>query len=155
MRKRILVPAVLAGLAVAVVLGGHVTVAKDAPKPDDLPRLRSAEWMAKLKADDLVGFFVILETDPIATVTKPNEGMKQTLKLQRDEFAKHQGRPIGDVELVRTETIGKSFLRLTYLDKFERHAMLWQFVFYRNADGWKLQGLTWNFNSTVLFAEGK
>ena len=56
---------------------------------------------------------------------------------------------------MRTETIGKSFLRLTYLDKFERHAMLWQFVIYRSAEGWNLQGLTWNFNSTVLFAEAR
>ena len=82
----------MSGLALVLVLGGHFTVAKDAPKPDDLPRLRSGEWMAKLKADDLAGFFAILETDPIATVTKPNENMKQALKLQRDEFAKHQGR---------------------------------------------------------------
>ena len=70
MRKRTLVSAALAGLAVAVVLGGHFTVAKDAPKPDDLPRLRSGEWMAKLKADDLAGFFAILETDPVGRLAE-------------------------------------------------------------------------------------
>ncbi|MDH5835255.1 DUF2059 domain-containing protein [Luteimonas kalidii] len=45
-----------------------------------------------------------------------------------------------DYELLRNDTIGDSVMRLMFLQRRERYAMNWQFVWYRGDGGWLLSG---------------
>ncbi|MEW6357771.1 MAG: hypothetical protein AB1696_15670 [Planctomycetota bacterium] len=47
-------------------------------------------------------------------------------------------------EFVRQDAAGESLLRLTYLHKFERHALGWVFIFYKPRDQWLLNEFRWD-----------
>jgi hypothetical protein len=50
-------------------------------------------------------------------------------------------------ELIQEETAGDSIIRYTYIQKMERHAMVWFFVFYKPGNEWILD--SWYFNDNI------
>jgi hypothetical protein len=65
-------------------------------------------------------------------------------------FAPRFGKSIGAV-FAREEIVADTVLRLTYVQKFERHALRWTFLFYRPADRWLLNRFAWDENLQQLF----
>lgn len=60
------------------------------------------------------------------------------------------GKIIG-YEFVREEMINDTIMRLTYIQKFERHAIRWIFLFYKPDDKWLLNSFTWDDKISQLF----
>jgi hypothetical protein len=54
-------------------------------------------------------------------------------------------------EFISERKIGQSFLQYTYLQKFERHAIRWTFVFYKPKDAWLVNGVAWDDGVYQLF----
>ncbi len=70
------------------------------------------------------------------------EAMFAALDIQVDI---KYGQRIGDLELARTDKVGRSFVRYCYVEKRERGPMVWQFAFYRPESGnWQWHGFSWN-----------
>ncbi len=82
------------------------------------------------------------EIDELATATAS----------QRGNLVTRFGDSLG-YELVRSETVGKVLLQLTYIEKTERHALRWIFLFYRPRDSWILNRVRWDDNTPALFGE--
>jgi hypothetical protein len=61
----------------------------------------------------------------------------------RARFAREFGPPAGQFEFVRESILSESLVHVVYLEKFQRDGVLWYFVLYRTADGWKLVGVSW------------
>jgi hypothetical protein len=59
--------------------------------------------------------------------------------------------PSTGYELVRNDTIQDSLIRAIFLHRFERHAVVWQFVWYRGKEGWVLSGLKYTDDLPQLF----
>jgi hypothetical protein len=71
-------------------------------------------------------------------------------ELQLPVIASRFGKPIG-YELVRNDTVGASLVQAIYLQKFERHAMVWRFIYYKNDKGWVLNSFKFSDDlGTVL-----
>ena len=49
------------------------------------------------------------------------------------------------------ERIGTSFVRYTFLQKYERYAMRWTFSFYRPKDGWMTSTFKWDDQIEALY----
>ncbi|NZA24914.1 hypothetical protein H0E84_00805 [Luteimonas sp. SJ-92] len=47
-----------------------------------------------------------------------------------------------DYELLRNDSIGGSLIRVVFVHRFEKHAVPWQFVWYRGGDGWLLNSFS-------------
>jgi hypothetical protein len=65
------------------------------------------------------------------------------------------GKTIG-VEYIGQSSVGSSLVRMTYIQKFEKHAMQWNFFLYQGVDGWsvntfsfddKIQGLYYKYTA--------
>jgi len=54
-------------------------------------------------------------------------------------------------EFIRAEKIGNSFLRLTYLQKFEKSAFRWRITFYNSSDKWLVNAVSWDHSLDPLF----
>lgn len=54
-------------------------------------------------------------------------------------------------EFVRTRKVGESFIEYTYIQKFERHALRWKFVFYKPVDHWLINAVSWDDEVRQLF----
>ena len=65
------------------------------------------------------------------------------LEMQGPLQAANYGKSIG-YELLRNDTVGDSLMRTVYMQKFERHAVFWIFLFYRGGDGWLLSEVSYS-----------
>lgn len=57
------------------------------------------------------------------------------------------------IEFLKAQTLGGSFVRLTYLEHRTASAVAWRFTCYRSKNEWRLVGMTWDGNLESLFQE--
>lgn len=58
---------------------------------------------------------------------------------------------ITGTELIKTNKLGESWVRYTYLQKFENHSIAWNLVFYKPEDTWKVNAIIFNDQIHLLF----
>lgn len=88
---------------------------------------------------------------PHSTIpAEQGEGLIQQIEQQKPTIDAGYGASV-DYELVRNDTIHDSLIRAVFLHRFERHAMVWQFVWYRGKGGWVLSGLKYSADLPLLF----
>jgi hypothetical protein len=118
------------------------------PSPESARDL-AERVMQRVAKDDIEGGLATLkpywllgpgEFDAIA------EKVKLQLPLIRQRF----GKAIG-YELIRNEKVGTSLLQFTYLQRFEKHAARWIFIFYRGEKDWLLNSFWFDDNTRALF----
>jgi len=103
--------------------------------PSDARKLAD-NVMAKVAAGDTEGGLRL--TKPYVIIPDAEfEAMLGQLKLQAPLMASRFGATVSS-EFIREDTVGDSLVRLTYIQRFERHPMRWVFYFYRGKDGWVL-----------------
>ncbi|MCK9469493.1 MAG: hypothetical protein M0Q49_08750 [Porticoccaceae bacterium] len=67
-----------------------------------------------------------------------------------DQAIRHYGPSVG-VEMMKTEMAGNSFLRATYLVKYEATAITWFMIFYKVRDTWVLNEFNYDILSNANF----
>ena len=68
------------------------------------------------------------------------------VEMQMPMVLQRYGKPVG-FDLVKVETAGNSLIQFAYLQKFERHALVWRFIFYQSNGLWMLNH--WSFDDKV------
>ena len=68
------------------------------------------------------------------------------LDMQMPIINQRFGKSIG-YDFVEKETLGNSLVQYVYLQKFEKHVMVWRFIFYKPNDKWLFN--TFYFNDQV------
>ena len=81
------------------------------------------------------------------------------LKQAQEQAEKNQvfveerlGQPCG-YRLVKEEVVPEVCLRHTYVIKYEKHLVRWQFVFYKAKDRWQLNSFKWDDSIEALFGQ--
>ena len=69
-------------------------------------------------------------------------------RMQLEQFI---GTSVG-YEFIRSEKVGESLLKLVYIEKAEKQAIPWQFIFYKNGAGWALSAFSNSDNINTLFS---
>jgi len=54
-------------------------------------------------------------------------------------------------QFLRSESAGDNLVRWTYLERFEKSAITWNFLGYRGKAGWMIAGVTWSGDLDQLF----
>jgi hypothetical protein len=98
--------------------------------------------MAKVAKGDLPGAFATMKPYVIIPPTEFDAAALQS-KSQRDLVGNRFGKTIG-FEFIGEKRSGQSLLKLTYIEKTERHALPWIFFFYRTPKGWVLNSFFWH-----------
>ncbi len=78
--------------------------------------------------------------------------MLNNLKMQQPMMEQRFGKTLG-VENISEKFVGNSFMRITYVQKFEKHAMRWNFYFYKPKNGWVLDTFNTDDKLQLLFTE--
>lgn len=113
---------------------------------------------ARKLADQTMGFVRQEKFADAYAVVKPFwplpaieiDGLANQMNTQWPMIQQRFGKSIG-TEFVKESRAGESFLRYTYLQKFERHAVRWTFVFYKPADHWLVNAVAWDDGVLQLF----
>jgi hypothetical protein len=86
-------------------------------------------------------------------LTNPDEFERARLQDRESRIRLEQdvGSSTG-FEFIRTEKLGESVIRLLYIEKAERRALAWQFIFFKTPAGWALSALRSSNDINVLFS---
>lgn len=88
---------------------------------------------------------------PHALVTKAQmDDFSKQVKTHQDTWGTRFGKSTG-YELLRNDTMGDSLVRTIFLHRFDEHAIVWYFVWYRGTQGWVLSRFVFVEDSTKLF----
>lgn len=78
------------------------------------------------------------------------DGLANQMNTQWPVVQQRYGKTVA-TEFIREGRIGESFVQYTYLQKFERHAIRWTFVFYKPSDHWLVNAVSWDDGVHQLF----
>src|ERR1051326_4702589 len=101
--------------------------------------------MAKVGAGDLEGGLSLAKPYLVMPEAEVNAIIEQA-KLQQPLMQARFGKPVG-AEFVAEKNLGKSLYGVLYLQKFEKHALRWRFVFYSASGKWTLNAV--NFDDKI------
>jgi hypothetical protein len=88
---------------------------------------------------------------PHAVVTDEQmETLVSQIEGQAESIKTRFGGSLG-YELLRNDTVGGFLQRTVFLHRFEKHAMVWMFLWYRGKDGWVLNNISYVDNPSLLF----
>ena len=60
------------------------------------------------------------------------------------------GETVG-INLVKEQLVADSLVRITYIERFERHLIRWNFTFYRPKSQWVVNAIVWDDDVDALF----
>ena len=69
---------------------------------------------------------------------------------QRPTIAARFGKSLS-MERAGTQVLGDSFVRYIFLEKYERHAIVWAFTFYRPRDSWIVNSAIYTDDFSAMF----
>lgn len=69
---------------------------------------------------------------------------------QRPTIEARFGRSLS-IERAGTQVLGDSFVRYIFLEKYERHAIVWAFTFYRPGDAWVVNSALYTDDFNAMF----
>jgi hypothetical protein len=78
------------------------------------------------------------------------DGMLANTEAQLPAMRQRFGPSIG-WDFVTVEKVGETLRQFVYLQKFERHVMVWRFIFYRPRDQWMLNTFYYDDRVQLLF----
>ena len=159
---RILLVAVLA-VGLGAFVGAEPPRPSAVPPPEvfdslAIPTRMVDDGIKQLKTNGVAGLCGLAFAEG-STVNNPMERASATGHFQRlrDAMIVRFGKSSGEFELIRREVIGSSIAKFTYLEKLEKTAVVWKFVFYRVGGDWKWKdlGVTDNLDPEFRPADGR
>ena len=106
--------------------------------------------MASVARGDLDGAFAAMKPYIVVSEAEFDAAVLQS-RAQRQQFQARYGRTLG-YELIDEKRLGSSLVRLTYIEKTEKHALPWRMYFYKAPAGWVLNSFVWNDQLPQLFS---
>jgi hypothetical protein len=145
------------GFVVATLLGvglyRNTVVAGPRTDDTDAAHKIADEIVDKLRTDDATAAIDVLKRELPMSPAEKDQVDPFFTRLRESIVAKY-GKPIGDVEYIGSETAGKSLLRFTYVEKFERQVYVWRFTFYKASKEWKLHSFSSNEHLDAIWKSG-
>tara|TARA_R110002110_G_scaffold166602_2_gene367280 strand:- start:32196 stop:32630 length:435 start_codon:yes stop_codon:yes gene_type:complete len=109
----------------------------------------SESFVTQVEQGQIEAAFEMLKAHwPMSNVEVDN--LKNHTMRQRKVVVSRYGEPQA-VEFVKTELVGKSLVRHTFIEKFESHALKWELSFYKNKGKWLISTVYWDDEISTLF----
>lgn len=119
-------------LALALLLTPSVSAAK--LESIDAAIAVTDQIMKRVVAGDLKGGFELAKPHAAVPAAEVDAIVGQA-ELMQPMLVARFGKSIG-YEQIRNDAVGSSLAQIVYIQRFEKHAMVWRFILYRGSDGW-------------------
>jgi len=139
---------------ILVVSCAMLLIASSAAFAKTLPSVNSAKdlstkIMAKVATGDLNAALEMIKPYTFISLAEMDAIIAQS-KESKEKFGERNGKSIG-YEFINSKRVGDSLLRFRYIEKNEKHALLWEFYFYNTKEGWILDSFNWSDVYKPLF----
>ncbi|MBJ7575465.1 hypothetical protein [Luteimonas sp. MC1828] len=105
--------------------------------------------MSKVAGGDLRGGMELARPYTIVP-TAEFDAMIGQAELQVPMMTTRFGKSLGS-ELIRSDSVGESLVQVVQIHRFEKHATVWRFVFYRGGNGWVLNSFKYADDILIAF----
>ncbi len=78
------------------------------------------------------------------------EALAQRIKMQMPLYLSRYGKGVGS-EFISEASAGGSVYKLIYIQKFERHVLRWQFIYYKPKTQWILNSVKFDDDISGIF----
>ena len=137
----------LAVLFITAILFAPSISAAEMKSPDAAVALTD-QAMQLVTSGDFRGGINLLR--PYTTVQEIDlDSLVAQAEIQMPTMIARYGKSLG-YELLRNDTIGGSLIQVVYLQRLEKHAVVWRFILYRGSNGWLIN--TFNFADDITTA---
>jgi len=135
------------------VLFFFVTTAANAASLEfkDAAKTLTDQVMAKVASGDIEGGLLLMKPYLVIPESEFNVMLEQT-KLQLPVMQARFGKVVS-AEFIQEKTVGKSLLQIVQIQKFEKHIMRWNFIFYSPNGKWVLNTFNFDDNIRSMFDE--
>ena len=99
--------------------------------------------------EDIEQAFDMVEKEWPFSISEIQSLESSTIK-QLDSIKGRFGKILG-YELIKEDKIKESFIKYTYVMKYEKHIIRWKFIFYKPEDKWILNSLNFDDSINKLF----
>jgi hypothetical protein len=86
----------------------------------------------------------------IVTSEAELQAAAQNSETQRVQLAEKYGAPIG-YEFIGQKKVGESLIRIIYIEKLEKQALIWAFYFYKSKNGWVINSFVWDDQMSLIY----
>ena len=132
------------------LIASTVVFAETLPNEDAAKNLVN-KVMTKVAAGDLDAAFKTMKPYLSFSLTEIDSIALQS-KSSREQNRQRYGVSIG-YEFIDLKKVGDSLLRLRYIEKTKKNALLWTFYFYKTKEEWILNSFYWNEDYKPIFNE--
>ena len=134
-----------------LVIGFFVTPARaDVLKSESNLQPFADLVMQAVSKGDLPSAYAAIKRYSTLPANEIDAGAQQSINQRNAQFVARYGRTLGH-ELMGAKKLGSSLVRLSYIEKAEKHPLVWHFNFYRTSDGWVLDSFGWDDQIAPLF----
>lgn len=137
----------LARSALVLLFAGLAVVSPVAAADDPFAQAdkHAAEFSARIAKDDVGSAIEYVKALASKGFGETLDKLAKTSDTQRrDIVIPRQGKPVGEVELVERYTIGTSFAKYVYVERFEKSGLIWTIALYRRPEGWFFHDVTYS-----------
>lgn len=117
----------------------------------DAAKKLTDQIMTKVASGDIEGGLLLMKPYLIIPESEFNVMVEQA-KLQLPVMQGRFGKIIG-AEFIKEKAVGKSLLKIVQIQKFEKHTMSWNFIFYSPDGKWVLNTFNFDDNIRSMFEE--
>ncbi len=127
--------------AIVLLSISHAPAVADSLKTEDETRAFADNVMKSIGNDDLKTAFNLIRPLMGISETEVDSILLQT-KTVREQNKERFGKPFS-YEFIDKTKAGQSLIRYQYIEKSEKVAFAWKFIFYKNKEGWIVIGFKW------------
>lgn len=132
------------------LLAAAVTAQADTLKSDSEMRQLTDKVMTQAGKGDIDGAYAAMTPYALVDV-RTLDAARTGARSSRMQIEQYVGASVG-YEFIRSERVGDSLLKLVYIEKAEKQAIPWQFIFYKTQAGWALSAFNTGDDINTLFS---
>jgi len=139
---------------VCVIVLTQLPVLAESKVLGDKAQLRkiSDEFMQRVMSNNIPAAFELVE--PYFPLPENEFSMLQMQSVKQLGMVGQRFGSQISYEFIKEASVNDIFIKHVYLQKYEKHAVRWTFIFYNPKDGWIINNLRWDDNIDDLFNEG-
>jgi hypothetical protein len=107
--------------------------------------------MQSIGKNDLDTAYGLIKQYSVLPAADLDNGLQASKAQRNAQFRQRYGDSVG-YERISKKSLGKSMMRLVYIEKTQKHPLPWAFFFYQTPSGWALTQVGWDDQAAALYA---
>jgi hypothetical protein len=131
--------------------GGTAALAQETLKNEREVKAFTDRVMTAVAGGDLAAAYAEMKRYSTLPAAEVDVGMNASIAQRNNVFVARYGKVVGH-DFIHQKKLGKSLMRLSYIEQREKQPLVWVFNFYSTGSAWALNQFRWDDHTAALYA---